>query len=475
MNQGAINANKGARPSGMTRSSRCASGSIARTLVASASVWTVCGLAVWSTTPAPHAASLLAAQQPSSLLYSPDPHHLWNRVHHQLHVRVDADGAEFGGDEIDPLLWTNTTYLLTGPSHTTALAVLDEFLATHGERLIVDPLKRAVFQHDLWAVFDWATARTDNVQDARLALATRLARVIRRVALTRDQITNLPDNYAAAVHAAVLPARYDPQRPTGAFLPADFFDADGPWVNINDSFIVPVAGAHAAEFSHSEFLVLLNVPGGVQATLDYFQTLWAFTEPYLAEDFRDGQQSTRLNPMLPQFPVGTTTALVRRMLLIDDMGRVQRSPLVESVELRVYHAPTTRGFLPDGRRSFGDQDVAAIRTLRQGLFAGDAGGFRAIVPGERRFGVFSTQGEDAFENGATVATLTHTDVLKGCVSCHAELNVQSLGIVRHLLKPFARLDYRHPRWSVYAQPAIVFKEQRPDWGLLNGLWAATPR
>jgi hypothetical protein len=179
--------------------------------------------------------------------------------------------------------------------------------------------------------------------------------------------------------------------------------------------------------------------------------------------------------MLPQFPSGTEAALIRRMLLIDDTGHVQRSPLVESVELRVYHAPTTHGFLPDGQGSFGDQDVTEIRTLRHALFAGEAGGFRAMEPGERRFAVFSTQGDDAFERGATVATLRQPEVLKTCVQCHATLNVQSLGIVRHLLKPYARLDYRHPRWSVYAQPAIRAKERRADWGLLQGLWASTPR
>jgi hypothetical protein len=30
------------------------------------------------------------------------------------------------------------------------LAVLDEFISTHGERLVRDPLKRAWLQRDLW-------------------------------------------------------------------------------------------------------------------------------------------------------------------------------------------------------------------------------------------------------------------------------------------------------------------------------------
>ena len=48
-----------------------------------------------------------------------------------------------------------------------------------------------------------------------------------------------------------------------------------------------------------------------------------------------------------------------------------------------------------------------------------------------------------------MTTLTHTEVLRGCASCHAGSNVQSLGIVRHLLKPFARLEL------IVAMPAVL--------------------
>ena len=114
-----------------------------------------------------------------------------------------------------------TRHLLSGPSHTQALRLLDEFLITAGDRLIADPLKRAVLQHDLWAVFDWAAAPRFDGRDerAQTALMTRLARVIRRVALTRAQIEQLPDTYAEA-------ARSD------ASLPDDLVSAEGKWVPI---------------------------------------------------------------------------------------------------------------------------------------------------------------------------------------------------------------------------------------------------
>jgi len=127
-------------------------------------------------------------------LYDPDPNHIWNRVHRHFHVRVTADGREVGEDELDPLLWLSTKYLVTGSSHKRAIELLDEFLRTRAERLVSDPVKRAVFQHDLWKVFDWLAIPGGERDAARRALGSRLAKVMRRVALTRDQIERLPDN-----------------------------------------------------------------------------------------------------------------------------------------------------------------------------------------------------------------------------------------------------------------------------------------
>src|SRR6185503_5616689 len=139
-------------------------------------------------------------------VYDPDPDHIWNRMFRQFYRRTTKDGKEYGSDELEPLLWFDTTYLLNGNSHQQAIQVLDEFLTIHAENLIRDPLKRAMFQHDMWAVFDWLSFQSDPYASQRKALETRLAQVIRRVALTREQIVSLPDNYNLAVESNVFPA-----------------------------------------------------------------------------------------------------------------------------------------------------------------------------------------------------------------------------------------------------------------------------
>lgn len=87
--------------------------------------------------------------------YDPDPGHLWNRLHVCLLTRPGRDGKTLGLDALDPHLFPTTKRLLEGPTHAEAVNLLDEFLAG-GHALIRDPVKRAILQRDLWAVFDWA-------------------------------------------------------------------------------------------------------------------------------------------------------------------------------------------------------------------------------------------------------------------------------------------------------------------------------
>jgi hypothetical protein len=89
-------------------------------------------------------------------LYDPNPTHIWNRLYDALLIREGPTGAKYGADSLDPLLWRDTKHLLRQPSHKHVLLILDQFLQNHAENLIQDPVKRAILQRDLWAVFDWS-------------------------------------------------------------------------------------------------------------------------------------------------------------------------------------------------------------------------------------------------------------------------------------------------------------------------------
>src|ERR1043165_1471394 len=125
--------------------------------------------------------TIAPTEVPTWNIYDPNLDHIWNRVFRLFYSRIGSDGKEYGLGELDPLLWFDTTYLLSGVSHQQAIQLLDEFLAKRAENLINDPLKRAMFQRDLWAVFDWLAVQTDPYPSQRRALERRLAQIIRRV------------------------------------------------------------------------------------------------------------------------------------------------------------------------------------------------------------------------------------------------------------------------------------------------------
>jgi hypothetical protein len=380
-------------------------------------------------------------------LYSANPNHLWNRIHRHFFVRV-AGGEEHGFDRVDPLLWPETRHLVTGASHKTALALLDEFLTSRGETLIADPLKRAVFQHDLWAVFDWLEEPYSDQPAPRHALMSRLARVMRRVALTSDEISRLPDTYEAAVSSPGLPS-----------LPRDFFG--GSWVRIETR--TPVAPHHAFELSRSAFHVLWRLPGN--QTLSYLRRLWEFPQPFVPDESftsRDGERRVKINPALPQVPDWTQLALVRTALLIDRDGRVVPSRLLQSIQLRTFNTGSFNSV----------QTFAEFTISRAALFAGQAGGLRAVGADELDFITFSSMGMDAFERNPAERRRGRL-VLDGCSNCHSDhfTRLESIRSLPQFLRPHPFMNSEvDPAARWLSSVATEAKTRRADFGALQALW-----
>jgi hypothetical protein len=301
-------------------------------------------------------AALAEEPAPGQAIYHADPEHLWNRLYEALFVRVGPDGQTYGRDRLEPLLWPESKFLLEERPNKKASTVLEEFVRNKGEKLIDDPVKRALLQRDLWLVFNWLEGRHEGFAEPRLGaeaarsaqerLRRPLAAVIGRLALTPKEIRELPDNYATAVASGRFARQFDSEKPDQPYLPPDLFSADAPWVSAGRTDGV-TAPEHLREdrdhrFNNSAFLVFLRLPGGRAATAEYLK-------------------------QLPPFPKGTEVALVRRALLIDTSHRVVPSPLTESVQLRVGGLGTE------------------FRLSRAQLFTGRAGGLRPLGAREDRF------------------------------------------------------------------------------------------
>lgn len=406
-------------------------------------------------------------------LYDADPNHIWNRLYRSLYLRVAGDGREYGYDELDPLVWYSTKYLFSGPAYQQAINTLDDFLATHAERSISDPLKRAMLQRDLWAIFDWTSEGDYSPSAARRELEIRLAQAIRRLSLPAERIRALPNNYQDAVSAKKFSTKYDQDLPQVPLLPADLFQPNGPWVLVSAQGGEPAAPSHVFSFSgRSTFLIFMRLPAGREATLAYLKQTSEFPRAWLPDE-RDPQQFVP-NLELPQFPVGTQLTLVRRMTLIDDHGRLTPTNIVEDIQIRIHRAiPTAmlRSLDLDRTSARAALDTYEFKLSRVRLFAGEAGGLRPVARDESEFPLFQSHGIDLFELTGEPGHMERAlrPVLSSCAICHFRPGIHSLlsrSVRRNII----------PSWdpTYEASTTSGWKQRQYSWGLLQGLWQQQP-
>jgi hypothetical protein len=395
----------------------------------------------------PEAPSVTPAMPPAQShefvwsVYDADPDHPWNRVFRQLYRRTISDGEEYGADELDPLLWFDTTHLLNGESHQQAIRVLDEFVAINAENLIDEPLKRAMFQRDLWAVFDWLASQAEPHPAEREALKASLADIMKRVALPAQEIQSLPDNYTLVVDSGVHPTGFQADHPEQAFLPSDLFQPDSAWVPMGREG-GPVAMTHTEAFpffGRSVFLVFVRSSDGRGTTLNFIESL-----------------STEANPVTA---IGSDAALVRRMLLIDNQGELVLSPLVETIQIR-HFSPA---------QSFYEFELDRAR-----LFDDITGG---LVPNDDLFMLFMSHG-DVFES-PDIPDL-RAKIPEICKACHFEdtpipNSGNTYSIISYSRQPFSLPDNARPvlfatTLEEEAKIVMEWKRDHETWKALETLW-----
>jgi hypothetical protein len=322
-------------------------------------------------------------------------------------------------------------------------------------------------------------------------LQIRLAEVLKRLALTQEQLKSLPDNYAEAVASGAFATKYDPLQAQQPFLPPDLLDPRGPWVCITPSpESIGYGGVAKMNFTNisgrSVFLVFVRLPEGRKATLDYFQTLWNYPEPWVPGPARVAADQSQENPDLPSFPAGTQVALARQMVLFDKLGNLVVSPIIQSVQMRVYREITTArardssGGPARMARNSG-QEFFEIRLSRSLLFAGKQGGLKATTRDEMEPPTFQTMGFDLIESSTQRPEKINErfePTMQTCLHCHSGGGITSFNSLESLLKP-TRLQ-QEPQDTNYGPRfwnegnALRWKENRYDWGLLNGHWKTRP-
>jgi hypothetical protein len=280
-------------------------------------------------------------------LYDKDPNHLWNRLFAVLYIRPgenpppgQARRIEGGDAYLDPLLWPETARFTADRAVLEkTIRLLDEFLEQKGADLITDPLKRAIFQHDLWAVYDRVARQRPRTGLATLhgEMLRKMAQVIRAVALSKEEIAALPDNYALALKSGHFAAEhgFDPRID---YLPADLptgpgNSTTGDWVEITYPGHVPPYHTH--DFGgRSYFRIFYRFPAGRQAVLDYLK--------YVADEGVDkdhpeaARRAVLKSKGLRQIPAGTQLALLRQMVVLDKNLEPVPTSIVQELRMRIF-------------------------------------------------------------------------------------------------------------------------------------------
>jgi hypothetical protein len=280
-------------------------------------------------------------------VYDKDPDHLWNRLFAALYVRPgeappagQARRIEGGDAYLDPLLWPETPRFSADRAvieKTTLL--LDEFLEKKGAELVGDPLKRALFQHDLWAVHDRVARQRPRTAVAKMHgdMLKKMAQVIRAVALSKDQIAALPDNYALALKSGHFAAehKFDPKID---YLPSDL--PKGPGNSTTDDWVEITYPAHVPPYhthdfgGRSYFRIFYRFPSGRKAVLDYLK--------YVADEGVDkehpdaAKRAVLKTKGLRQIPAGTQLALLRQMVVLDKDLKPVPTSVVQELRMRIY-------------------------------------------------------------------------------------------------------------------------------------------
>lgn len=321
-------------------------------------------------------------------LYDKHPSHPWNHAHGVLFIRRDEEGNEYGHDQGNPPIFEESEYLLQSPRYEKAISALNTVIENKDIISKQEPVERALFQHDMWLLYDWAVSRSKPQPKRRKKIAHLSARIMNLVALTSEQIKKLPNNYDRTVSSGRYPKHFDKDDPDKPFLPPELTQKDGPWIVLGQKS-QPNAFRHTRSFQgRSTFVVFINLPGGRKKTQKWIEQANKNEDQWERRSFKtmreyylNGSRYPKETKLVrfdsPPIPKGTKLALLRRMNVVDVQGRLQVTPITMSLEMRVFSKAS------DTNHSTERQNVFMFKLSRKGLLGSKHTSLKAVREDEK--------------------------------------------------------------------------------------------
>ncbi|MFT5470488.1 MAG: hypothetical protein ACI8UO_005617 [Verrucomicrobiales bacterium] len=392
----------------------------------------------------------------------------YDALYDVIMTRFGPDGKSYAENESTPAIFAWSEFPFDDKTFKKFDEALDAFGALPQEKIEeYSDVKRALLQRHLWKVFDatfpfinwkegyyWSgrTRFPKTHMDRREAVQPRIATLIQRLALTKEQIQALPNTMAATVESGDFEESHDPADRFKRFLPGDPYSKESPWFCMSEAGDAIPASVHTGERqSRSMFLSFMRLPGGRIETRKYVENLKKVAEV---------------------FPVGTQFALIEQAFLISDEGELILSPLIVSIQLRAYLdlERSANAARPDATQCLAEF-VMQPRQLMQGNAV-----MKAMKPDDRRFEAgdedcqLSGGPHDPFEGRMPATTR-----LNLCMACHAGAPAKSAHAVLTTGFSFNRKASLHIEEGSPAEISKATSAQKRDsvaWKTLHGLWRA---
>ena len=394
-------------------------------------------------------------------IYSENPDDPWNRIFYHLftrriEVRVSneyPEGAPFtefrqgssrrvstrtferleiGDRAIDPLYPnffndTGARRVLTDSNYSPLVRALQGAVSESANR---SPVARALMQSDLWSAYDQLSGAytgpdQNELEEHRRAVVDLLGHLIRKIALTPEEIRSLPNNYSAAMRRQSLP---------------DLFAKDSGWIEI---LWFPHRLHEEAANDRRVARVFLKP---THPTLDL-------------QKFVNAQREENGDPVRDLDGV----ALIMQVLLIDTHGKLTPTALTTDVQVRLFE-----------RSAAGSFKAAKVQMaeISRRLFISDPASGGLAPEAEDSPAYFPVAGNDysfASPQVTVEGPPIQVHLRSRCAFCHADdltqLMTFSIALPPRLLTPPLRqLD---PSANREADDVVSRKRKRPEFKALQ--------